>query len=266
MKTESMKKNVEELKKILVAVATGKIVVSDGFIASVGRLEYADFEQLRMTVVSNPALTLHIPQCLHACRSLDEFWDFIKSRFSTYEERKTYIRQEFHPMLQFLEQAEVQCDGAFPSDQIVSTSVATIDALKDNWSKALERRTAEPEGAITMARTLLESVCKHILDELQVQYDANIELPKLYKETAKNLNLSPSQHTEQVFKQILGGCSGIVEGLGSLRNQLGDAHGKGTVGAKPALRHAELAVNLAGSLTAYLLATWKSREANGGEQ
>lgn len=110
-----------------------------------------------------------------------------------------------------------------------------------------------------MARTLLESVCKHILDEMKVAYEDNADLPTLYRHTAHALNLAPSQHTEQVFKQILGGCTAVVEGLGSLRNRLSDSHGKGKGGAKPAPRHAELAVNLAGAVATFLLATWKAR-------
>jgi hypothetical protein len=62
-----------------------------------------------------------------------------------------------------------------------------------------------------------------------------------------------------VFKQIIGGCTAVVEGLGALRNRLSDSHGKGKVAAKPAPRHAELAVNLAGSLALYLLATHTAR-------
>jgi len=87
------------------------------------------------------------------------------------------------------------------------------------------------------------------------------DLNKLYRQTAELLNLAPSQHTEQVFKQILGGCTAVVEGLGALRNRLSDSHGKGKTGIKPAPRHAELAVNLAGSLALYLLGTWEVRSA-----
>ena len=83
--------------------------------------------------------------------------------------------------------------------------------------------------------------------------------PRLYRVTAEALTLAPSQHTEQVFKQILGGCTSVVEGLGSLRNRLGDSHGKGKKGVKPAPRHAELAVNLAGAMAIYLVETWKIR-------
>jgi hypothetical protein len=63
-----------------------------------------------------------------------------------------------------------------------------------------------------------------------------------------------------VFKQILGGCTAVVEGLGSLRNRLSDSHGKGKAPVKPATRHAELAVNLAGATATFLVATWKVRK------
>ena len=120
------------------------------------------------------------------------------------------------------------------------------------WNKALERKSSDPEGAITVSRTIIESVCKHILDERLIDYNySNIELPELYKLTAKELNLSPDQHNEPIFKQILGGCSGIVNGLGTLRNKFGDAHGKGRLPVKPKARHAELAVNLAGSMALF---------------
>ncbi|HEV8614896.1 MAG TPA: abortive infection family protein [Methylomirabilota bacterium] len=49
------------------------------------------------------------------------------------------------------------------------------------------------------------------------------------------------------------------EGLGSLRNRLSDSHGRGKAGPKPASRHAELAVNLAGAVATFLMATWKER-------
>jgi hypothetical protein len=93
-----------------------------------------------------------------------------------------------------------------------------------------------------------------------VPYDDSPDITKLYKQTAEHLKLAPSQHTEAVFKQILGGCTAVVEGLGALRNRLSDSHGKGKAGVKPAPRHAELAVNLAGALAVYLLATKNARD------
>ena len=71
--------------------------------------------------------------------------------------------------------------------------------------------------------------------------------------------MSPDQHNEKLFKQILDGCSGIVSGLGSLRNSLGDAHGQGKRPVKPAPRYAELAVNLAGAVALFLVTTFEER-------
>ncbi|RYG22461.1 MAG: abortive phage resistance protein, partial [Burkholderiales bacterium] len=85
----------------------------------------------------------------------------------------------------------------------------------------------DPEGAITAARTLVESVCKLILDHLSIAYENDGDLGRLFKITARSLNLAVDQHEEQVFKQILTGMGSVVSGFASLRNSLGDAHGKG---------------------------------------
>jgi hypothetical protein len=53
------------------------------------------------------------------------------------------------------------------------------------------------------------------------------------------LKLAPDDHTEEVFKQILGSCQSIVASLGAIRNKLGDAHSQGPLRAKSSPRHAE---------------------------
>ena len=122
------------------------------------------------------------------------------------------------------------------------------------------RRASDPEGAITAAKTLLETVCKHILDhEPGITYGENDDLPKLYNAAAEILNLAPSQHSEKPFKSILGNCQSVVGNLASLRNKLGDSHGQGKKHVRPAPRHAELAVNLAGSMAMFLVATWNTK-------
>lgn len=236
--------DIESLQNIVVSHATG------------GVEDEAEYTRLRQVVLAEPGLEPLAPRFLRTCRSLGQFWQFIKNKFGKYAERREYIWAEFAPIFEVLERG-----GTSPADQLVSTAIEKFDAshVQSAWSKALDRRSSDAEGAITMARTLLESVCKHILEESGVKYDDSPDISKLYKQTAEQLNLAPSQHTEHVFKQILGGCTAVVEGLGALRNRLSDSHGKGKVGVKPAPRHAELAVNLAGALAVYLLATWEAR-------
>lgn len=142
----------------------------------------------------------------------------------------------------------------------VSTLQFDENYINTKWEKAIQRLNKDDiEGAITIARTLIESVLKYILDDKGVDYDTNINLPKLYKSVQKSLNLAPEKHQEQIFKEILSGVSKVVNGLGNLRNQLGDSHAKSTNAIKPKERHGQLAVNLAGSMTIFLYKTHKEK-------
>ncbi len=153
-----------------------------------------------------------------------------------------------------------------PADASISAVLAAFDPsqVHGRWTTAMERRASEPEGAITLARTLLEDVCKWILDQAGETWQEADDLPALYRRLAKVLKLAPDDHTEQVFKQILGSCQSVVESLGALRNKLGDAHSPGPKRARPQPRHAELAVNLAGTMATFLVATWEARQGERG--
>jgi hypothetical protein len=157
--------------------------------------------------------------------------------------------------------AVVPLSRGSPADVGISATLAAFDSTQVHarWESALERRASEPEGAITLARTLLEDVCKWILDQAGETWLESDDLPSLYRKLSKLLKLAPDDHTEQVFKQILGSCQSVVESLGALRNKLGDAHSTGPKRARPQSRHAELAVNLAGAMATFLVSTWDSR-------
>jgi len=146
-----------------------------------------------------------------------------------------------------------------PAEEQISTILSQIDSehIRKAWNKALSRRHSDPEGAITAARTLIESVCKYILDKAGIAYPSDVDLPKLYHLTAECLQLAPSQYSDRTMRQILGNCQSVVGGLASLRNELGDAHGKGESERAPEPHHAELAVNLAGSMAMFLVSVWE---------
>lgn len=229
------------LVNLLVSAATGK------------ERDERGYKMLRGHFVANGTLLKLLPDWLRTCRSLDQFWPFIQKRFAHYSERRDFIWSEFSPLLEFLEKGEAPAVAAISAELLDFSE----GGVQDTWRKALERMTSDPEGAITSARSLLESVLKHILDERKAAYSDKADLPELYRRASKELNLAPDQHTEETFKKILGGVTSVVNELGSLRNRLGDAHGKGKGGVKPASRHAELAVNLAGSIALFLVETMK---------
>jgi len=236
---------VQRLKEIFVLYATGD--------KTDNRDEY---KNLRHDVLADPFLRLRLPKFVGDCSDLGEFWAVIKPMFPTYRERRDYLRKEFLPVLKELENR-----GLSPSSAGVTAALAKVDweHVQDAWRKALDRRFDDPDGAVTAARTLLETVCKHILDAKGVGYSDRADLQNLYDATGKSLNLAPTSSTEPVLRQILGGCYSIVNGVAALRNKSGDAHGKGIADGTTQLRHAELAVNLAGAVASFLIETFEER-------
>jgi Abortive infection C-terminus len=231
---------VERFQHILLAFSTG------------GTAEADEYLKLRELVLNHPLTRDIAPRFLRTCRTLPEFWQFIKNKFNHYHERRTFLWDEFRPLFERIEGMK-----STPADASVAERLERFDAesVHQIWGKAMERRENDPEGAVTLARTLLETVCKHILDGAGIAYQPTDDLPTLYHAASKELNIAPSQHSEKTFKQILGGVTSVVQGLGSLRNSLSDAHGRGKQAVKPAPRHAELAVNLAGATAVFLIAT-----------
>lgn len=210
------------------------------------------YQELRSYFVANSMLSQHSPRWLITHRSLSQFWNFISKQSSTYAGRREFLWKEFESLLSYLENIS---QGVVSPEITTGLEVFSSESINHAWKKALERQVNDPEGAITAGRTLIETVCKHILDEKEIAYDGKIELHKLYKLVSDSLNLSPEQHAEILFKQILGGCSTVINGLGSLRNKLGDAHGKSIKHVRPSSRHAKLVVNLAGAMALFLIET-----------
>ena len=231
---------VEQFQNLLLTHATG------------GGMTVEEYQSARKELIE--ALGDRLPRFIRMNRDLHQLWPFIKTVSPTYQGRREFIWKEFGPLLN-----ELEGKASAPGDEPVADALATLssESVHSAWQTALQRRADDPDGAITAARTLLETVCKHILDDSEISYDAAADLPKLYYLTSESLNLAPSQHTEPILKQILGGCTAVVGGIGAMRNKLGDAHGKGKADAEPKPRHAELAVNLAGAAATFLVQTWE---------
>ena len=225
--------------------------------ATTSQDDHPAYTLLRREFMQDPDLRTLLPRFVRTHRNLSSFWGYIKEAAPTWAERRRIIYEAFTPLLDHLESPR-----AAPIDGVASDAFVSVDpdGVRLAWRKALDRRVRDPEGAITSARTLLETVIKHVLEECDEEYDDYVELPKLYRAAAKALNLAPDQHTEEPIKAILGGAMTVVNGLGTLRNRLSDAHGRsGRHPVKPSQRHASLAVNTAGAMAMFLVETLAER-------
>lgn len=127
------------------------------------------------------------------------------------------------------------------------------ERVEDSWNEALRLSAENPSAAIRAARTTLESVCKHICDERDHPYPKTGELVDLYRSVQGCLALAPVGANEQTSKQLLSGIGTTLNALGAMRNELGDAHGKGINSAEPRDVDARLVVNTSFSVAQFLI-------------
>lgn len=79
------------LVNLLVAHATGNPADS------------SEYEALRQELLADSEVASLMPAFVRTNRNLSSFWGFIKGKFGTYAERRTYLSQEFTPLLDLLE-------------------------------------------------------------------------------------------------------------------------------------------------------------------
>jgi hypothetical protein len=211
--------------------------------------------ELRRVMRRDPELERRLPEFVLAHRDLPHLWSYIKDIDPKWEPRRKHVRDALAPLFDHLQAVGARGETK-ASEALKSLDAESVYAV---WQKALERRHSDPEGAIACARTLLETVCKHVLDERDITYSETLDLPVLVKMTAEQLNLAPTHHSETAFKRILVGAASVIEGLGSLRSRIDEAHGHGRRPARPVARHAQLAVGMAGAAATFIIETWEAR-------
>lgn len=129
----------------------------------------------------------------------------------------------------------------------------TMDYVRELEGKANKRLAAgDLEGAITVARTLLEAVLQELeLRLLGVNGDHKGDLQRQYKAVAKELRIDDQRtDIDDSFKQIARGLVQIVNGVAAIRNKLSDGHARKV---KPDVRHARVAVNAANTVSGFLV-------------
>jgi predicted nucleotide-binding protein len=82
---------VSYLLNLLVAHATGKPA------------ESSEYGALRRELLSDPVIAPELPSWIRTHRDLGSFWGFIQPKFKSYAERRTYLSEQFTPLLDALE-------------------------------------------------------------------------------------------------------------------------------------------------------------------
>ena len=116
----------------------------------------------------------------------------------------------------------------------------------------------EPGEAIALAKEIVESCCKLILDDRGVSYQEKADIPELLKLLRKEIQIMPQGIKENAraaneIREVLTSLGKIAHALGPIRNAYGKGHGRGRdfKGLEP--RHARLAVGAASTFVDFVL-------------
>jgi len=135
-----------------------------------------------------------------------------------------------------------------------------LDAINDEFERALATVESDPPAAVTAACSLVESLCKVYIDDEVLNHPSKQTIKSLWKVVANDLGFDPKAVSDDDLKRILSGLSSIVDGIGSLRTHAGSAHGRGRTKYRIEPRHARLAVHAAHTLAVFVLETWETRK------
>lgn len=125
--------------------------------------------------------------------------------------------------------------------------------------EALEEAVVKNPGlAFDLAKVLIESTCRTVLQERSVHYDDREDLPKLFRSVVQHLPFLPVDTSDAVevrssLRQTLQGLNIAIQGICELRNQCGFAsHGSGE--PRPAMEgiQALLAAQAADTIVGFL--------------
>jgi hypothetical protein len=121
--------------------------------------------------------------------------------------------------------------GAVISKFSEKVSLLDFDTVQRDVERALASVRDDPEDAATAACSLIESVCRSILVELNLPMPAKKDIDGLIKAVQEPLGLSPGRsdlpaEIEADIRQVLGGLTSVAKGIGALRTHAGDAHGR----------------------------------------
>jgi len=145
------------------------------------------------------------------------------------------------------------------------TALLDFDTVQRDIARALASAADDPEDAATAACSLIESVCRSILVELNLALPVKKDIDGLVRAVQEPLGLSPGRmdlpaEIENDIRQVLGGLTSVAKGIGALRTHAGDAHGRERGYRRIDTRIARLAINAAASLAMFLIETWERQQ------
>jgi hypothetical protein len=139
-----------------------------------------------------------------------------------------------------------------------------VNSKANELMKSLE--DGDTESAIGKAKELVETVCKHILEQERIEIRKGWSFTELFNKTKEKLDFLPEHvidegKTKKSLENMLQGLSSIDSSIAVIRNTYGAGHGKSPEFLKLDKRYAQLMVGAASDIALFLLSTYEDKKA-----
>jgi hypothetical protein len=189
----------EYLQNIVISKATG------------GDFDNINYKVIRTKFLDDVKLQELIPDYIKKCRDVEQFWQFIKTKYSgdgCYTKRKNYIYESFQDLLDYLEVENLQ--GKKTIHLYYKDEIKTIDEELDKLiQEAKERfqKTSDKEVALVMLWGAFERIktfystnkklsVEELINQISTDFDKDF-IEKEFKELTTIGNAYRIRHHEQ---------------------------------------------------------------------
>ncbi|GAF15006.1 abortive phage resistance protein [Bacillus sp. JCM 19046] len=191
------------------------------------------------------------PDYIINCRTIKEVVEnLFSSKAFDHNSIKNLVNVDFNEYIDYLEENSLDVSIVRVENEIPYE--LTFDYILESVTKCENRiESGDYSGAVTSAKTLVEGVCKEILNKF-LDYNSNkkTDLPILFTKVREKLNLNPKDpKLDNSLKDVLTGLIKIVNGISEIRNKPGDSH---IPRYKIDRHHALLVVNSAKTVSVFL--------------
>jgi hypothetical protein len=156
--------------------------------------EEENFKKLRNALIANNEIINQLPDFVKTNRTVAQFWQFIKGKFSSYAERRTYLWDEFATVLNFLEAKQ---NGIIDN---ANTSSQT-ETMKDKLINFLE---SQKQIGDSFSHKIESISNMNELDEFLIEYDSWNNL---------NTNLFDKAYVLKQLFQMYSGAANYLENV-----------------------------------------------------
>lgn len=98
---------------------TLKSCLMDKAVGGTGTLATAEYAHIRRVLLEHPRVQDRLPPFIKKYRTIDEFWTYIKAAHKTYAERRTFLAEQFNPLLDHLESNNLDAMASFDAGPVI---------------------------------------------------------------------------------------------------------------------------------------------------